>query len=240
MGKVYQRFDDAADTVGLLEYVPGRVLDLLGIGLVFQVLGQAGDARDGVADFMGNPGGEAADRGQALVVQQLLLQQLEVGYIFHQDNRIGARRTRVVGDGLGLVQADPAGPFRVRGHLGFQHGVVVAPVEVPQDGAPGRRQRSQQRAQYLLRGDAGDLLHAAIPDQYLVIDAHRAHAYGQLVQGFPIVSPQVVEVRRQPGKARLRPVQLALDQVDILRGAAQPCLEGDAAFDDAVGHRGSE
>ena len=99
---------------------------------------------------------------------------------------------------------------------------------------------AHERAQYLLRGDAGDLLHAAIPDQYLVIDAHRAHAYGQLVQGFPIVSPQVVEVRRQPGKARLRPVQLALDQVDILRGAAQPCLEGDAAFDDAVGHRGSE
>ena len=84
MGKIDQRFHDTGHPLGLLENVLGHVTNFLGVVFILQVLRQAGDAGDRVADFVGDAGGQSTDRGQPFVVQQLLLQQLKIGNIFHQ------------------------------------------------------------------------------------------------------------------------------------------------------------
>ena len=46
---------DPADAVGLFEDVQRGIADLVGVGFKLQVLGQAGDARNRVADLVGDP-----------------------------------------------------------------------------------------------------------------------------------------------------------------------------------------
>ncbi|MNF79576.1 hypothetical protein D3C84_617900 [compost metagenome] len=69
MGEAHQRLDDAGDALGLLDDLLAGLDDLgIALALLAQVLRQAGDAGDRVADLVGHPGGQAADRGQALGV----------------------------------------------------------------------------------------------------------------------------------------------------------------------------
>ena len=67
--EVHQRLHDTGYAPGLLENILGHVANFPGVGFILQILCQAGDTSDGVADFVGHACCEAADRGQALVMQ---------------------------------------------------------------------------------------------------------------------------------------------------------------------------
>ena len=55
MGEAHQRLHNPADTVSLAEDLFGGFQHFGGVGgVVFQILCEAGDAGDGVADFMGD------------------------------------------------------------------------------------------------------------------------------------------------------------------------------------------
>lgn len=85
VGEAHQRLDDARYALGLVEDLLADFGQLaIAFAFLAQVLRQAGDAGDRIADLVGHPGGKAADGSQALGVDQLVFQQLGFGEVFHQ------------------------------------------------------------------------------------------------------------------------------------------------------------
>lgn len=85
VGEAHQRLDDARYALGLVEDLLANLGQLaVAFALLAQVLRQAGDAGDRIADLVGYPGGKAADGSQAFGVDQLVFQQLGFGEVFHQ------------------------------------------------------------------------------------------------------------------------------------------------------------
>src|SRR5690606_17334217 len=73
-----------------------------------QVLCQAGDAGNGVADLVGDAGCEPTDAGQALGMHQSVLQYLRLGEVLDEQDQPAVARCQGLVDG-GLVQVQPAG-----------------------------------------------------------------------------------------------------------------------------------
>jgi hypothetical protein len=82
--ELHQRTYDARHALGLLEDLASTLLQFRGIGTVREVLRNAGDAGDRVADFVRHARGQAADRCQPLRVQQLVLHALVFADVFDQ------------------------------------------------------------------------------------------------------------------------------------------------------------
>ena len=108
MGEVHQRLDDARDPFGLLENLRTHLVQLAVLAALFaQVLRQAGDAGDRVADLVGDASGQAADGGQAFGVGELLFEHLGVGQVLQQNHQAAVARRQRFADGR-LAQVQPA------------------------------------------------------------------------------------------------------------------------------------
>ncbi|MCY1405651.1 hypothetical protein D9M71_208960 [compost metagenome] len=108
MGETHQRLDDTRDALGLFEYLAAQFGNLA-IFLTFftQVLRKAGDTSNGVADFVGHPGGETPDTGKALGMNQFIFEHLGFCQIFDQHHQATIPWSQRLVDGR-LVQVEPA------------------------------------------------------------------------------------------------------------------------------------
>ncbi len=71
VAKAHQGLDNVGNATGLLQNLINALLDQRRVLLIAQVLRQAGDPGDRVADFVGDTGREATDGGEALGMGQL-------------------------------------------------------------------------------------------------------------------------------------------------------------------------
>ena len=137
-----------------------------------QVLRQAGNAGHRVADLVGDPAARQPMEARRSLCSSSSSSSSKSVMSSTQDTGVGAA-AGVVGHRLGFMRADPAGS-RVYGHLGLEHGVIVAPVERVQHVAPEVPAGIPAANPGPVAGDPGNFLHTAIPDRHLAVEADRA------------------------------------------------------------------
>ncbi|MNP12064.1 hypothetical protein D3C76_1042830 [compost metagenome] len=220
MGEAHQRLHDARDPLGLFENLSADFLEFaVAFAFLAQVLRQAGDAGDRVADLVGDAGGQAADGSQALGVDQLVFQRLGFGEVLDQQHQAAVAGRQGFLDGR-LVQVEPANLPVDRQALLVQ--VLVAGVdEAFQQALPGVAEGRQARADHALGAGAGELFHGAVPHEDFLVLGQRADAHRQVLQGLPVVAAQGIEFGGEAGEPRVVVLEAALDEVDVL---------GDVAF----------
>ena len=99
---------DARYAFGLLDDLAADLDDLpVAFALIAQVLRQAGDAGDRVADLVRHTGGQAADAGQALGVHQAVFELLGFGQVLDQQHQAAVAWCQRLGDRR-LVQIEAA------------------------------------------------------------------------------------------------------------------------------------
>ena len=142
MGEAHQGLDDARDALGLFKDLAA---DFCQFAVVFpffaQVLRQAGNPGDRVADFMGHACRQSTDAGQTLGVHQFVFEHLGFGQVFNQQYQAAvARRQWLVN--RRLVQVEPAG-LAVEGQVLLVQVFVGQVDKALQQFAPGVAQGAQ-------------------------------------------------------------------------------------------------
>ncbi|MCY1349112.1 hypothetical protein D9M69_352860 [compost metagenome] len=239
MGEAHQRLDDARDALGLLEDLPADLLQLaVALALLAQVLRQAGDAGDGVADLVGDTGGQAADGSEALGMHQLVFQQLGVGHVFHQQHQAAAAGGQGFFDRC-LVQVKCTDLAIQRQALFVQ--VLVGQVdEAFQQALPGFGDGGQARSHDALGGNLGQFLHGAVPHEDFLVLGQGADAHRQFLQRLSMVAAQGVQFGRQACEARVVVLQSAFDEVDVFGDVALAAgFVGQEGFHHVLGHAGA-
>ncbi|MCY1349069.1 hypothetical protein D9M69_352410 [compost metagenome] len=236
MGEAHQRLDDARDALGLFEDLAADLLQLaIALPLFAQVLRQAGDAGDGIADLVGDAGGQAADGGQALGVHQLVFQQLGIGDVLDQQHQAAAARRQGFLDRR-LVQVQRA-CLALQGQALLVQVFVRQVDEAFQQALPGFGDGGQARTDHPLRGDLGQLLHGAVPHEDLLVLGQGADAHGQFLQGLAVIATQGIELGGEAREARVVVLQPAFDEVDVLGDVALAAgFVGQEGFHHILGH----
>ncbi|MNP03010.1 hypothetical protein D3C76_948770 [compost metagenome] len=236
MGEAHQRLHDARDALGLFEDLPADFLEFaVFLALFAQVLRQAGNAGDRVADFMGHARSQATDAGQALGMHQFVFEHLGFGQVFHQQHQATVARCERFIDRR-FVQVQPAS-LAVEGQVLFVQVLIRNVNEALQQRFPRIGNGAQARTDHALRGDAGQFLHGLVPHEDFLILGQRANAHRQFLQGLAVIAAQGIEFGGQAGQARVVVLEAAFDEVDVFGDIVFAAgLVGQEGLDHVLGH----
>ncbi len=200
VGEAHQRLHDARHALGLFEDLPADLGDFaVFLALFAQVLRQAGDTGDRVADFMGHAGRQATDTGQALGMHQLVFEHLGFGQVFDEQHQAAVTGGQGLVDRR-LVQVEPAG-LAVEGQVLLVQVFVGQVDKALQQFLPRVAQGIEARAHDPLRGNAGEFFHGLVPHQNLLVLGQGADPHRQFLQGLAVVAAQGIEFGGQASEA---------------------------------------
>ena len=232
-----ERAEDVGDTPCLLDDVLDALAHHLGVFFVAQVLRQRRNAGDRVADLVCNTGGQAADRGQAVVVRQLGLEIAEIGEVFDQHHHAGPRRAGAFDHRIGIGRLVQVVPAWLAGHrqLHAVDVVLVGAREPAEQAVPGPRQLVELGSDQRRRLDPGHHLECQVPQHDLALVVGRADAERQVLQDLPVQAAQVVQLDAQTLQLRARGLQAVFDMAQrIGQSGLRLRIEFEAAVDDDV------
>jgi|GEM_PF-5962528 len=212
------------------EDVVGDAVDLLRIVLEGQGLRQRGDTGQWIADLVRDPGGKAADGGQAIAVGDLGLELGAFGHVLDQDHAAFHLTLGILQFGAVQVQAAVAvGQI----HVQLVPLAVRALQEGGQQAAPGAVELADVLAHGVFRGDLRELRQGLVPAGDLAGIGEAGYPQRELVQDLAMKAAQGVQLGRQAGQRQGAGLQLFLDPPQAFaQGVAPGGIQAQVLVDD--------